>query len=212
MHFLLVRIARFLFISILRLLSGCRSRWAEPLSPEIQKIYFANHGSNLDFPVIWVSLPKQFRKKLRPVAARDYWNAGPLRRFLSLHVLRAVHIDRIKAERVHENPLFPVEQALSEGDSILIFPEGTRSMTGEIAPFKSGLYHLAQKYPHAELVPLYLHLLNRILPKGEILPVPFICTMWIGKPIQLNQQEDKAHFLERARTEMKKLQEDANVI
>ncbi len=204
-------ISRFLFIIILRLLSACRRRWTVQLSPETQKIYFANHGSNLDFPVIWVALPKPFRDKLRPVAARDYWNANPIRRFLSKDVLRAIHIDRVKADRVHENPLLPIEEALDQGFSILIFPEGTRSLTGEIAQFKSGIFHLSQKYPNVELVPLYLHLLNRILPKGEIVPVPFISTMFIGAPLVRTANEDKVTFLTRSREAMVALQKEANV-
>ncbi len=191
-------------------MTACRSRWATILDPEKQKIYFANHGSNLDFPVIWAALPKQYRQYLRPVAARDYWNADAIRRFLSRDVLRAVHIDRIKSERQHENPLLPIQNVLKEGDSILIFPEGTRSLTGEIATFKSGLYFLAKDFPNAELVPLYLHNLNKILPKGEIAPVPFIATMWLGAPLQLQESETKDAFLARARDSMIQLQGLAN--
>ncbi len=201
-HKLLVIIARWLFLVILNLLTACRSRWATFLDPEKQKIYFANHGSNLDFPVIWAALPKQYRIHLRPVAARDYWNADFIRRFLSVDVLRAVHIDRIKSERIHDNPLEPIQAALKDGSSILIFPEGTRSLTGEIGTFKAGLYFLAKEFPNAELVPLYLHNLNRILPKGEIAPVPFIATMWIGSPLTVHEQEAKEVFLYRARDAM----------
>lgn len=104
-----MKIARWIFLIILNLLTACRSRWASILDPETQKIYFANHGSNLDFPVIWAALPKQYRKHLRPVAARDYWNADAIRRFLSLDVLKAIHIDRIKTECMHENPLVPIQ-------------------------------------------------------------------------------------------------------
>ena len=210
MHTILVEISRAIFIFILRLLTACRSRWTVQLDPGKQKIYFANHGSNLDFPVIWAAFPQQFRKVLQPVAARDYWNADAIRRFLSVEVLRAVHIDRVKTDRVHDNPLFPIEQALEAGSSILIFPEGTRSLTGEIAQFKAGLYFLGQKFQNAELVPLYLHNLNRVLPKGEVLPVPFISTMWIGAPLDRITGEDKAAFLDRARLAMNKLKEQAN--
>ena len=90
--------------------------------------------------------------------------------------------------------------ALDAGASLILFPEGTRNMTEErLLPFKSGLYHLAMARPQVELVPVWLENLNRMMPKGEIFPVPLLCTVTFGAPLTISAQEDKSAFLERAR-------------
>jgi 1-acyl-sn-glycerol-3-phosphate acyltransferase len=133
----------------------------------------------------------------RPVAARDYWEAGAIRRYLSKHVFRAVLIDR-KDVKKSNNPLHAVGAALDQGCSLILFPEGTRSFDGVVHPFKSGLYHIAKMRPDVELMPVYLDNLNRVMPKGELLPVPFLCSVSFGHPIKLMEGETKPEFLRRA--------------
>jgi 1-acyl-sn-glycerol-3-phosphate acyltransferase len=82
---------------------------------------------------------------------------------------------------------------------LIIFPEGTRNREATPQQFKAGIYHLARKFAHVELVPVYLENLNRIMPKGAFWPVPLICTARFGVPIFLQPGEDKDVFLERAR-------------
>lgn len=98
----------------------------------------------------------------------------------------------------------PIEQmatALDEGASLILFPEGTRNLSDEpLLPFKSGLYRLALARPRVELVPVWIANLNRALPKGEMIPVPILCTVTFGMPVRLRAGEDMAAFLERART------------
>jgi 1-acyl-sn-glycerol-3-phosphate acyltransferase len=88
---------------------------------------------------------------------------------------------------------------LDAGDSLIIFPEGGRFPGPEPQKFKGGLFHLAKDRPQVQLVPVYLENLNRILPKGEILPVPLLGSITVGSPIQLESGETKADFLDRAR-------------
>jgi len=191
--------------TIIRLITGARARWVgiNPINPDgtvPQRVYFANHTSNLDAPVIWASLPRELRRRTRPVAARDYWLGGPVRRFLAARVFRAVLIERKKVT-VSSNPLVVMEEALAGGDSLIIFPEGARfgDDDGEMAPFKPGLWHLARKHPRIELVPVYLENLNRIMPKGDLLIVPLLAAVTFGPPVRFDDDEPKADFLKRAR-------------
>jgi 1-acyl-sn-glycerol-3-phosphate acyltransferase len=190
---------------LIRLLTGAQARWkgTDPVRADgsiPQRIFFANHTSNLDAPVIWASLPTPVRRVTRPVAAQDYWDAGPLRRRIAHNVFRCVLIERKKVTRSN-NPMVAMEAALEAGDSLIIFPEGGRSVEDDPKPaeFKAGLWHLAKRRPEVELVPVFLENLNRILPKGDFLWVPVLAAVTFGEPIKPAEGEDKQTFLARAR-------------
>ena len=195
---------------LIRALPGVQARWlgVEPLAR--QRVYFANHGSNLDAPVIWASLPPNLRRRTRPVAAQDYWSRGPVRRWLAGSVFRVVLIER-SGFSVHDNPLSRMDAALEDGSSLILFPEGTRKQDedAELHPFKPGLWHLARKHPDVELVPVWLENLNRILPKGEVLPVPLLASATFGAPLARIEGESKPEFLARARAAVLALEEPA---
>ena len=186
--------------ALARLVSGPSIRCAEDRPCRGQCIYFANHGSHLDFVVLWAVLPKDLRERTRPVAARDYWESSRLRQYMATRVFRAVLVDRASGSlgqlRVQMDQLVAV---LDGGDSLIIFPEGTRGSKGEIGSFKSGLDYLARQRPHIDLVPVHLHNLQRIMPKGEFLPVPQLSCISFGAPLRLQDGEPKAAFLARAR-------------
>ncbi len=184
---------------LIRLLTGAQGRWIAVEPVDRPRIYFANHQSNLDAPVIWASLPAQLRAKTRPVAARDYWEKGPLRRWLAQDVFRVVLIER-SGITPSNNPMTALEAALEAGDSLILFPEGTRQTAEDagLNPFKPGLWHLARKHPELELVPVWLENLNRILPKGEIVPLPLMGSVTFGAPLALAPGEDRGAFMARA--------------
>ena len=195
-------------------LSGVQIRWQGCLPEPRQRIYFANHTSHLDFVVLWSALPLELRARTRPVAAKDYWQAG-FRSFLAERVFRAVLVERRAAARAgqHEPPhasgfavIEQLAEAMGERDSLIFFPEGTRGSGETVAEFKSGLYHLAKRRPDVELVPAYLENLNRILPKGEILPVPLVSVLTFGTPVRVEDGEGKHEFLERARNAVTSLE------
>ena len=169
-------------------------------------VYFANHASHLDYVIIWSSLPRERRRAVRPVAGRDYWNRTPVRRFVSGRVFRAVMIDRraatVAAARASMSAL---THALDDGDSLVLFPEGTRSTDGLVHPFKSGLYHLSRTRPAVDLVPVFVENTHRILPKGRRLPVPRRSRVVFGAPPRARPDEDKRMFLERARAALVEL-------
>lgn len=190
-----------------RMLSGVQVRW-QGCAPEAkQRIYFANHTSHLDFVVLWSALPRELRAQTRPVAAKDYWEHG-FKNFLAEKVFRAVLVQRGAASRAASEEharaagfavIEQLAEAMGKEDSLIFFPEGTRGTGETVGPFKSGLYHLAVRRPDVELIPAYLENLNRILPKGEIVPVPLVSVLTFGEPIRVNEGEHKHEFLERAR-------------
>ena len=189
---------------VARLMSGVTVRWVDSAPVVRQRVYFANHSSHLDAVVLWAALPAAARVLTSPVAGVDYWGKSRFRRYLADNVFQALLINRQPkgAERslaAAEAVMADLVAAIDRGRSLIVFPEGTRGLGDEVAPFKSGIYHLARQRPNVELVPAYLENLNRILPKGEVLPVPILSSATFGPAVRLEDGEDKAAFLSRAR-------------
>jgi len=190
-------------VGLVQLLVGAYPRWVGCAPEPRQRIYFANHTSHVDTIALWAALPRQLRERTHPVAARDYWGTG-FRRYIATKTLRAVLIDRTREDKTTD-PLEPLLRVLAEGESLILFPEGTRGPGALPGPFKSGLYRLAQAMPRVELVPVYLENLHRSLPRGAFLPIPLTCTVRFGAPLGTVADETKEAFLERARAEVVKL-------
>ncbi len=197
-----------LLAAVARGITGVQVQWAGCEPSEKQRIYFANHTSHLDFVVLWSALPAEIRARTRPIAARDYWEQTPLRRYLAEKVFKAVLVNRGSAAKTRDaderhflgrSLMEEMVDSLGTTSSLILFPEGTRGTGEKVGPFRSGLYHLAIHRPDVELVPAYLENLNRILPKGEFLPVPMLSLLTFGKPIRVDAEEHKEVFLERAR-------------
>jgi 1-acyl-sn-glycerol-3-phosphate acyltransferase len=184
-------------LKLVRVLTGAQARWYGCPPRSEQRIYFANHQSHADLVMIWAALPHELRAITRPVAARDYWMKTPLRQWITTAVFNAVYVDRERKEG--SDPLQPLEEALARGDSIILFPEGTRGDGEEPQPFKSGLYQLALKFPQVVLVPSWIDNIHRVMPKGEVVPVPILCSVTFGAPVHVEPGEDRRVFLDRAR-------------
>lgn len=190
-----------------RLFTGAWARWRgwQPDAPKT-RVFFANHTSHLDFVLLWSTLPRTLREQTRPAAALDYWGS-PLRRRIAEGIFRAVLIERQHVNR-SSNPLQQLLAAMQDGSSIILFPEGTRGSDPlRVGAFKGGLWHLAKARPDAEFVPVHIENLSRVLPKGEILPVPFLCRVTFGPPLPLHDSELKTDFLHRAREAVCQLQQ-----
>ena len=192
--------------ALARLLSGASVRWIASQPDTCQRVYFANHTSHLDALLIWSALPQAVRELTRPVAAKDYWSRGFVRRWLAEEVFDALLIDRTDI-KVSQSPVDLMIREIGTTRSLIVFPEGSRSVSGEMGEFKSGLYYLAKKRPDIELVPVHIDNLNRILPRGEFLPVPLLSCISFGPPMWLEQGEAKADFLVRARRAVQALKE-----
>ena len=190
-------------LALIRVLTGAQARWYGCPPKAEQRIYFANHQSHVDLVMIWAALPLELRSITRPIAARDYWTKTPLREWITTAVFNAIYVDR--ARTGDQDPLEPLEplepliEALEHGDSIILFPEGTRGNAEEPQPFKAGLYNLAQKFPQVILVPAWIDNVQRVMPKGEVVPVPILCSVTFGAPIRLEPGEERRPFLDRAR-------------
>ncbi len=187
-----------LILLLARVLTGVRGIWRGTTAAPEPRVYFANHASHGDFVLIWATLPAPLRRRTRPVAGQDYWLASALRRFIGSQVFKALLINR-QTEPGGSTTVDLMAAALARGDSLIFFPEGTRN-TGDAAllPFKSGLYHLARRCPQLELVPVWVDNIRRVIPKGQWLPVPMICSVSYGAPLQVAEGESKAEFLQRA--------------
>ena len=194
-----------LLVGLAKLISGATVRWVDCQPDTCQRVYFANHTSHLDALVLWASLPHHIRRLTRPVAAKDYWERGPVRRHIA-RSFNAMLIDR-REIKVHNSPIQMILSEIGETHSVIVFPEGSRNEEGEIGEFKSGIYYLNKKRPDLEMVPVYLDNMNRILPRGEVLPVPLLSSITFGPPMWLEEGESKDSFLTRAREAVVRLKE-----
>ena len=189
-------------MAIVRLLTGAQARWHGCPPKAEQRIYFANHQSHIDLILMWAALPQELRSITRPIAAKDYWTASRFKKWLTSAVFNAIYVDRSRtkdAQGVEQDPLEPLVEALQSGDSIILFPEGTRGHAPEPQPFKAGLFNLATQFPQVVLVPTWIHNVQRVMPKGEVIPVPVLCSVTFGTPMQVEPGEERRAFLDRAR-------------
>ena len=194
-------------VGIARVLAGGNVRRVGFTPDERQRIYFANHASHLDFVLVWAALPPSLRAITRPVAAKDYWDRPGFRRYLGVKVFNAVLVDRQPVQPAPQSAIDVLLEGLGEKHSLILFPEGTRGDGSTIAAFKSGLYRLGKARPDVELIPAYINNLNRVLPKGEFVPVPMLASVSFGEPMQVGEDEDKQSFLDRARNAILELRQ-----
>jgi len=184
------------------LIFGVHVRGRENLSHDKPSIIVANHNSHLDTLVLMSLFPLHKIHRIRPVAAADYFMKNRLIAWFSTQFIGIIPLSR-KVERSHSHPLEPLRQALEAGDSIILFPEGSRGEAEQMSKFKSGVAHLAKMTPTVPVIPIYLGGAGKVLPKGEALLVPFIIDVHILEPMMI-ADEDTQIFTQRLEEVIKK--------
>jgi 1-acyl-sn-glycerol-3-phosphate acyltransferase len=161
-------------------------------------IIVANHSSHMDTLALLSIFSLKDLSMIRPVAAADYFNKNKLVAFLTHRLFNILTIPRTGITQAN-NPAQIMKTALAQGNSLIVFPEGTRSVTGEIGRFRPGIAHLIREIPDLKVFPVFLANMGRSLPKGEYLPLPFFCEIVIGEALHLEGEKAAVmHTLETA--------------
>jgi 1-acyl-sn-glycerol-3-phosphate acyltransferase len=167
-------------------------------------IIVANHNSHLDAMVLASLFPLRMLKKLRPVAAADYFLRNRRLAWFALNIIGIIPLQRQRTG-ANSDPLAECTQAIEKGDILLLFPEGTRGEPERLATFKTGVAHLAKRFPAAPIIPVFMQGLGKALPRGECLLVPVVCDLVVGEPLYWNGS--RKEFMEALENRMQKLSE-----
>jgi len=185
------------------LVMGIRVQGREHL-PKGQFVMVATHSSHLDTLVLLSLLPLWLIPRVRPVAAADYWTRHRLVFALTRLFFKILPIPR-QGITPENNPLRLMEKALEAGDSLIIYPEGTRDYGEDIGPFKPGVAHLLSKHPGLPCVPVYIRNTARILPKGTFLFVPLFVDVMVGEPLTFPPEMSKDEIRRRLEEAVREL-------
>ena len=145
-------------------------------------IVVANHNSHLDTMVLVSMFPQSNLRRIRPVAAEDYFLKNKWLAWFALNIIGIIPLNRTH-KGAKNDPLAGCSAALSRGDILLLFPEGSRGEPEQLAEFKSGVAHLAKRHPEIPVIPVFMQGLGKALPKGEWVLVPVVCDVVVGEPI-----------------------------
>ena len=206
------RLCRWLFFAffmrpIMLVVLGLNVRRREQLPTKGPAVLVANHNSHLDAVTLMTLFPLRMLPELRPVAAQDYFFRNPLLKWFALNIMGILPLDR-KVQSKRRHPLAGIHEALDQGDIVIVFPEGSRGAPEQLGDFKAGIAHIAKKNPEVPVIPIFMHGLGKALPKGEALLVPFFLDVFVGEPIDWN--DDKEAFMEQLSARMTALAEEGN--
>lgn len=143
-------------------------------------LVMANHNSHLDALLLMSLFALKDLPRVQPVAAADYFFTSPVKASLARLLLNALPLPR--RPKRGEDPLLPLVMALETGQTLILFPEGSRGEPERLGTLKTGLTHLLARLPHTPVVPLWLRGAGRVLPRGELIPLPLFVTLSVGAP------------------------------
>lgn len=164
-------------------------------------LFCANHTSHLDTLAVLKVLPGRHRWRLSVAAAADYWYANPLLGNLTAFLFNIFPMARqgnVRPSMEHTVDL------IDRGWSVLIFPEGTRSLSGEMQPFKPGVGLLAVELG-VPVVPIHLGGVYAILPKGSAVPRRGPVEVTIGAPLSFPRGMDHIEATQQLEREVHRL-------
>jgi 1-acyl-sn-glycerol-3-phosphate acyltransferase len=171
---------------IVHVILGVGVRHRERLPPSGPAIIVANHNNHIDTLVLMSLFPLNSLGHLFAAGAADYMNGHPVFAWVARNIFNVIPIKRFGWRECGEDPVAPCEKVLARDDILIFYPEGTRGEPECMSPLKKGIAHLAKAYPRVPVVPVYLRGLGRIMPKGAILPVPFLCDACVGEALYWN--------------------------
>ena len=189
-----------------RLIAGADVIGEERLPLTGPAIVAANHSSHIDTLLLLTLFSPRAVGKVRPVAAADYFLADPVISWVSRRLIGIVPVERGRAG-ADVDPLAAARAALANGDILIVFPEGTRGAASDMAPLKSGVARLAEAFPAAPVIPVWIEGAGRVLPKGAHVPVPMTCCVLVGEP--MCWAGDRAEFMARLKDALEGLQATA---
>jgi 1-acyl-sn-glycerol-3-phosphate acyltransferase len=192
---------------IARFMTGADVTGREHLPLKGPAIVAANHNSHMDTLLLLSIFPSRAVLRVRPAAAADYFLRDPVIGWFSRNLIGIVPVARGKAGS-GEDVLAPARESLAAGDIIVVFPEGTRGDASDsMAALKSGVARLAEAFPDAPVTPVWIQGAGRVLPKGEVIPVPMNCAVLIGEPV--HWQGQRGAFMEELRAALLTLKDQA---
>ncbi|MGH7602098.1 MAG: lysophospholipid acyltransferase family protein, partial [bacterium] len=134
---------------------GLRVRGKENLPKADPFVLIANHTSHLDTISLLSLFPVTRLRHIHPVAAADYFERNQLIALFTKICFNILPIAR-KDFSPGNHPLDRMEARLRAGESLIVFPEGTRGSSEEMGPFRSGIARLLERTPEVPVVPAYL--------------------------------------------------------
>lgn len=191
---------------ILLLILGFNVRHLDRLKPKGAHLIAANHNSHLDAMVLMSLFKLSDLPKVKVVAAKDYFCRTPLMNWFSVNVIGVVPIDRSGQTA---NPIQPMIDALDQDYTVIIFPEGSRGDPEQQAPLKYGITKILEAKPDIQVTPVYMYGLGKALPRGEIVLVPFVCEMNVGKT--LSWTGDRTAFIAKLQDTFEMLKSEMEV-
>lgn len=195
---------------LMSIILGLNVRHRERLPIGGPAIIVANHNSHLDSLALMSLLPLRLLPMVRPVAAADYFLQNRLLSWFSRQVIGIIPLQRRASGQSLEERLAGVYEALGRGEVLILFPEGSRGEPERLSRFKSGIAHIATRYPSVPIIPVFLHGLGKSLPKGEAILVPFFCDVVVGDPME--RCMDSATFMQALEVRMRDLASEGDFL
>ena len=177
--------ARLLHVLLLRplvkLFSGINITGKENLDHLEQYIIIANHNSHLDILLLYYLLPISHIARTHPVADKPHFSKSRLVFRLVNFFFKPIWVTRGKPD-LSDDPFGEIKSIIDAGENVIVFPEGTRGVPGEMQHFKSGIGRLMSQYPEIPIVPIFLVGPERALPRASALLLPIWNNIIVGPP------------------------------